>query len=371
MTRSIRNRLYPLKFAPRVEEKIWGGEKLKGLPGVEARGESRIGELWVVWGGLAVTNGAWRNRTLNSLVDEFPDEILGSAASKEPNTLFPLLVKLIDAHDTLSVQVHPDDDYARAREHQPFGKTEMWHVLEAEAGASIIHGVKRPLDRAELKQSLDRGTLAEELESVQVARGDTIFLPAGTIHALGKGIMVYELQQSSDLTYRLYDWGRKEAGVPRELHVEKSLDVARLEPVAVHKIQPVELREAAYRRRFLCACRYFAAELLDTEAPTLQQTRRRFHVITVLDGSVSLRSGESEELILRSLESALVPAGLPEYEVRPTGDRCHLVKAYVPDLREDVVAPLLAAGVPANEVAQLGGDPKYSDLSPLIAVELH
>lgn len=370
MRRSTRHQLYPLKFELLPKEKVWGGQKLKGLAGVKAEGEGNIGEVWVVWDGLAVANGSWQGRTLKSLVDEFPREILGSSVPKGPDTIFPLLVKLIDAHDTLSVQVHPDDGYSRAREHQPFGKTEMWYVLEAEPGARIVHGLNRPLDRTELQRALDAGTVTDVLDYVPVAKGDTVFLPAGTIHALGKGLMVYELQESSDLTYRLYDWGRKEAGgVTRELHVDKSLDVARLAPLSTHKIRPVELREGGYRRRFLCACSYFAAELLATESRVLQQPGGRFHIVTALEGAVSLRStgGESEELILQRLETALVPGGLAEYAIRPLGDRCELVKSYVPDLLKDVAGPLLRAGVPADDVVQLGGDPNYSELGHLIA----
>ncbi len=361
--------LYPLKFRFLPHEKVWGGQKLRGLLGPEAGGGGRIGEVWAVWDGLVVANGPWQGKTLKDLVGEFPGEILGNSALNQPDIVFPLLVKLIDAHDTLSVQVHPDDSYSRTREHQPLGKTEMWYVLEADPGARIVHGLNCSVDRAELRRALDATTVTDLLDYVEVARGDTIFIPAGTIHALGKGIMVYELQQSSDLTYRLYDWDRKEAGVSRELHVDKALDVARLEPLPAHKIRPVELNEDSYRRSFLCACRYFTVELLRTGSRIHQQLAQQFHIITALEGTVSLRpaDGQAEELLLQRLESALVPAGLGEYDLLPVGERCEVIKSYVPDLLKDVVTPLLKAGVPTDDIVQLGGDPKYSDLSHLVA----
>ncbi len=369
MGQSARPALYPLKFELLPKEKVWGGEKLKGVGGAQAAGLGNIGEIWVLWEGLTATNGAWRGRTLKSLVDQLPREILGEAVQKRSDTVFPLLVKLIDAHDTLSVQVHPDDGYAQGREHQPFGKTEMWYVLEAEPGARIVHGVNRRLDPAQLRQALDAGTVTQLLDYVEVAKGDTIFLPSGTIHALGKGIMVYELQESSDLTYRLYDWDRKEGGVPRELHLDKSLDVAQLEPLSVHKIRAVELPESGYQRHFLCACSYFALEMLEARSPIVQRPAGRFHIVTALEGTVSLRStkDESEEVVLQELETALIPAGLAEYTVRPTGERFRVAKSYVPDLQDDIVEPLMKAGVPADDIVQLGGEPGRSELSRLVS----
>ena len=360
MGHSTRPVLYPLKFTLLPMEKVWGGQKLKGLLGGVSAGIGNIGEVWEVWEGLAVANGPLRGQTLKTLVHESPRGILGDSIPNDPEIIFPLLLKLIDAQDTLSVQVHPDDGYARAREKQPFGKTEMWYVLEAEPDARIVHGLNRPVDQAELRHALERGTLTELLEFVPVARGDIILLTAGTIHALGKGIMVYELQQSSDLTYRLYDWGRRPSGgVTRELHVDKSLEVARLEPIPNHKIRAVDLPETDHRRRLLCACSYFAVEQLVSGSPITQQLGGRFHIITALEGTVSLHptGSQSEELTLHPLESALVPAELSQYQILPLEKRYTVMKAYIPDLRADIVSPLLAAGVPKSEVVQLGVDP--------------
>lgn len=355
--------LYPLKLRPIPVERVWGGDKLKAL--VDRPPEGPIGELWVVWGDLEVQNGPWRGATLQRLVAVHPEAILGNAAPAQADAIFPLLVKLIDARETLSVQVHPDDGYAFSHEHQPLGKSEMWYVLDAEPDARIVHGLKRAVTPDELRQALTSGTLGELLNYVPVARGDAIIIPAGTIHALGEGTVVYELQQSSDLTYRLFDWNRQPVGgVRRELHVDKSLDVARLDPISSHKIRPLEIKGAGYVRSFLGACSYFAAELLRVQSTLQQPLANRFHIITALDGSVALHfgAGDAGSLELAPMESALIPAGLGEYEILPVGGEATVLKGYVPDLRKDVIDPLLAAGYAMSDILQLGGDPERSDL---------
>ncbi len=350
---------YPLKLKPIPVERVWGGDKLKKL--VDRAPQGPVGELWMIWGDLQVENGPRQGKTLQELTAEHPDIILGDVAPAHAEALFPLLVKLIDARETLSVQVHPDDAYARSREHQPFGKSEMWYVLDAEPNARIVYGLNRSVTPDELRQALSSGTLGELLNYVPVARGDAVIIPAGTIHALGEGIMVYELQQSSDLTYRLFDWNRRPA---RDLHVDKSLDVARLDPIPNQKVRPLEVEEGGYRRCFLGACNYFAAELLTVQSSVTQQLSNRFQIVTALKGAVTLLagSGSAAALELQPMESALVPAAAAEFEIRPVGDGATLLKGYVPDLRKDVVEPLLAANFAREEVLQLGGDPTRSDL---------
>lgn len=361
--------LYPLRLAPMAKEKVWGGHKLHQLFPCLPQTQGPLGEVWILWQGLAVENGPLQGRTLADLVQQDPAAILGSHLAGQPQQALPLLLKFIDAQETLSVQVHPDDSYAQAQENQPFGKTEFWYVLDAAPGAQIIYGTNRPTTVQEMRQALIEGRVTDYLQFVPVSTGDVILLLAGTIHALGEGIVVYELQQSSDLTYRLFDWNRVPVGgVVRELHLDKALEVSDLEPKRVQKIQPASLLEGANTQRLLCACRYFAAELLDLAEPFSQDTLQAcFHILTALEGSSQLVYGPApdERATLAAGETLLIPAGLDGYEIQPQEQPCVLIKGYAPDLLADVVRPLRARGVPWEQIVQLGGDPEDSDLAPL------
>lgn len=219
-----------LKLKPRLAPRVWGGTRLArrfGYAGLEP-----VGEAWMVYDENEIQDGPFAGQSLKAALCELGPAFLGGKAVKKYGLELPLLVKLLDTAEWLSVQVHPDDAYAHSVEaHTGFhGKNEAWVILDAEPGARIVYGVKRPVSRAELKAAAEDGSVLELLNFVPVAPGDVIFVPAGTIHALGPGIFLYEVQQRSDLTYRLFDYGRG-----RELHLEKSLDVARLEPTPVRK----------------------------------------------------------------------------------------------------------------------------------------
>jgi mannose-6-phosphate isomerase len=351
--------LYPLKLAARAVEKVWGGAEIARRYRPDLPAGRPICELWAVWGELAVENGALRGRKLDDLARELPIPLLGRRVAARGYPSFPLLVKILDAREILSVQVHPDDAYAREREGEPFGKAEVWYILDAEPGASIIHGVAQPLSRAEVERAIEAGELPEKLAHVEVAPGDVVFNPAGTIHATGAGILLYELQQSSDLTYRFYDWERHDPNRP--LHIDKSLDVADLAPYPQHKIQPVEVREPGVTRTYLCACHHFAAELLRVESSVREQPAGKcFHILTALEGAGRV-SGE----VLNCGDSVLVPASVQTYEVHAE-EPLLLVKAYVPDLRADILEPLRQRGLPDEVISQLGGNPRHSDLARLL-----
>ena len=360
--------LYPLKLAVLPKEKVWGGSKIARTFCRDLTPDRPIGEVWVVWGELTVENGVFRGERLDDLARDHALPILGRRVTGRQYSTFPLLVKILDARATLSVQVHPDDAYANEREGEPFGKAEVWYILDAEPRARLIHGVQHPLSRRDAAQAIEAGTLQEALDYVEVAPGDVIFNGPGAIHALGGGILLYELQQSSDLTYRLYDWDRRDPGRP--LHIEKSLDVAILEPFAGHKVEPVERVEAGGTRTLLCACRHFAAELLRVASWVREQPSGDcFHILTVLQGSGSVRYGtdSADETALCCGESLLLPAGIHEYELRAESGPLIAIKAYVPELVEDIVVPLRERGIPENTIAQLGGDPRYSELGRLLA----
>ena len=352
---------YPLKFKSLPKEKVWGGNRIaarfdRGLPS-----DRPIGEVWLVWDQLPVSNGPFQGRTLAELVRSYPVSLLGSQADLDQNLAFPLLIKILDANDTLSVQVHPDDRYAREHEDEPFGKAEVWIVLDAEPGARLIHGVKRSLTRASAGRAIEAGSLEEELDYVAVSPGDVIMVAPGTIHALGGGLLLYELQQSSDLTYRLYDWDRRDPNRP--LHIDRALDVARLDPFTTHKITPVELPEAGGTRAILCACERFAAEWLWVRSSIAERPAgASFHVLTGLRGEGWVRYGARDTMQVQfgAGESVLVPAGLEEYEIQagPGTEFFEVVKAFVPHRLEELADSMRSRGVPAELIHQLGGEPE-------------
>ena len=215
--------LYPLVLEPLQREAIWGGAALARTYGKTGSAEKRIGESWECWDGNRVANGDRRGATLADLRAGYGRVLTGGADPARP---FPLLTKFIDAREALSVQVHPDDAYAARVEGQPSGKTECWYVLQADPDASIVLGWTRDTSRGEYLERVADGSLGELLRHVPVRAGDVFHLPAGTMHAIGAGIVLFETQQTSDLTYRIFDYNRAGPdGKPRELHVAKAADV--------------------------------------------------------------------------------------------------------------------------------------------------
>lgn len=221
------NELYPLKFKPALKDRIWGGEKLKTVLGKQGKG-SRCGESWelsAVDGNVSlVENGFLKNNNLQELIEIYMGDLVGDKIYETFGIEFPLLIKFIDANDDLSIQVHPDDELAEKR-HKSFGKTEMWYVMDANPGATLISGFTSKISKSQYVQSVVDNTLKQLLNKEEVKHGDVFFIPAGRVHAIGKGILLAEIQQTSDITYRIYDWDRVDAsGKPRELHTELAID---------------------------------------------------------------------------------------------------------------------------------------------------
>ncbi len=209
---------YPLLLEPVIKEVVWGGRWLAETLGRAGAEGARLGESWEAFGGSRIANGAWQGQTLGDVFTRHKAEWAGTGAQGCPK--FPLLVKFIDARENLSIQVHPDDDLAQQLENYPYGKTEFWYVLEAAPDAHIYYGLSgQDICRADLQAALHHGDLLRYLKRVPVRAGDVVYMPAGTVHALTAGVVVYELQQDSDITYRLYDWGRTD----RAIHLDKGL----------------------------------------------------------------------------------------------------------------------------------------------------
>jgi len=320
----------PLLLDGSLHETIWGGRGLE-LVGKRLPTGVRVGESWETAVESVVRVGAQRGRTLGELVDEGDDQLIGWRARAVYGPRFPLLTKFIDAREWLSVQVHPDDAYAARHESGKLGKTEMWLVLRAEPGARLAYGLKRAASPDEVRAAIAATRLEELLCTFEPSPGDVVFVPAGTVHAIGGGILLYELQEYSDVTYRLYDYGRIQAnGSPRELHVERALDVMRLAPRGPARVvtPPSAASTTSTRRRILSACRYFVAEEMQLAGSLSAATDpTTCEILTVLAGSCVIQTPAGNWPLALG-ETAVLPATLGPYTL--VGREARLVRSYVP-----------------------------------------
>lgn len=354
--------LYPLTFEPELKEKVWGGRGLASALGKSLPPEEPVGESWEAHGGSVIAGGPLAGRTLDDARRELGAALLGERLAGFGDAPFPLLFKYIDASDWLSVQVHPDDRYAVEHTGHPYGKTEAWCIIRVAPGARLVHGWTRDTAADEVAAAVRENRLEELLEYVPVRAGDVVFVPAGTVHAIGDGIVLAEIQQSSDTTYRLYDWGRMGLdGEPRELHVEESLRTLQYARTERHTIPPLSLVRDGVTRTHLVACRYFALERLESDgaAAEVGTGGGSFALVSALDGPVRLR-WDGGELELERGRTALLPAAL---DVRVGGDAPYgVLRMYVPDLVGDVIEPLRSAGRTMDEIVALGGDARTNDV---------
>jgi len=276
----------------------WGGEGLRVLFG-KAIPDARTGESLEVSAIPGLESRDEEGHPLSELIDTYGERLTGPGFARP----FPLLLKLLDARDTLSVQVHPDDAYAARAEHK-MGKTEAWHILSAAPGAELVYGIRSGVTRAQLLEASQRGAAVEGLlRRVKVKAGETYYIPAGTVHAIGGGIVLYEIQQSSDVTYRFYDWGRRDRdGKPRELHLQKALDVARLD----FSSGAAPEKAIAPGRQQLLDQEYFGLERFTHFAGALAADPRRFRLLTALaDCRLQWEDGD---MVLPAGHTALLPA---------------------------------------------------------------
>ncbi|WP_281540021.1 type I phosphomannose isomerase catalytic subunit [Selenomonas noxia] len=306
---------YPMKLIAPLKDYLWGGTRLKEEYGKETE-LTKVAESWELAchqdGKSVIANGAAKGQTLEKWLAGEGRGVLGKNAEKF--SYFPLLIKLIDARDDLSVQVHPSDAYALRVEGE-HGKTELWYIMDCAPGAEILYGFQHELTREEFRRRIEDNTLHEVVRRVPVHKGDVFFIPAGTLHAIGRGILICEIQQSSNATYRVYDYGRVGAdGKPRTLHIEKALDVTCLTPAVSGASSAVSVDIfAGVQVRLLGACDYFTVyHLAVTGECALMAGEDSFQCLTMLSGSLVLRSG-SGEICMRKGESAFLPAGLGRY----------------------------------------------------------
>jgi mannose-6-phosphate isomerase len=309
----------PLRLKPEYRDYVWGGARLRPeiIPTAEA---------WVVYAEDQVASGPYAGRILADLSTEFGVELLGRRAVAQTGTRFPVLVKLLDCAQWLSLQVHPNDEQAVALEGPGFfGKTEAWQVLEAAPGSELIAGMKPGVSAEALADSIRNGTITKMVKMLEVKAGDTIFMSPGTIHALGPGLLIYEIQQTSDLTYRVYDWGRPQTET-RKLHIDKALAVSR--PNAAGSAQPAPTL-ADGEARVLSQCQYFNLELIFAREKTvnLNTLGESFHALTVIEGAAKIVVGDDRQLLER-FETVLIPAACGAYRIQPV-EGCRILKAGV------------------------------------------
>jgi mannose-6-phosphate isomerase len=310
-----------LQLVPLYDPRVWGGQRLKNSP------ENPIGEAWVVYERNPVASGPLAGHTLAEVAAERGAALVGRHAFARTGTRFPLLIKLLDCADWLSIQVHPNDAQAIQMEGPgEFGKTEAWHVLEAEEGARLIAGVQPGTSAAELATAIRNGTIEPYSLYHTVHAGDTIFMPAGLMHALGPGLLLYEVQQTSDLTYRVFDWDRP-ASAGRPLHIEQSVAVTN--PGLAGKTMPLPPL-GAHDQRSLVRCKYFDLSLLVAQSKQLQLDTldESFHALTVIEGKVEVIWGE-EQVILDRFETVVVSADAGAYRLNPITP-CRVLSARVP-----------------------------------------
>jgi len=308
-----------LKLEPAYRDYVWGGNRLR--PGIDPTAEA-----WIVWGDDRIQSGSLAGKTLGEVANQFGDSLLGTKATSRTGTRFPLLIKLLDCAQWLSLQVHPNDEQAIKLEGPgQFGKTEAWHILESAPDAKLVAGLQAGTSAETLAESIRNGTIIDHVQYAQVKQGDTVFMPAGTLHALGPGLLVYEVQQTSDWTYRVYDWGRP-ASEKRPLHIEKSVAVTRPDYTAPVIPMP-ELGDGT--QHTLIECNYFTLELLSAKsnAIALDTKNESFHAVTVIEGKALLQAND-EQVELEKFQTAVVPASMGEYLFKPLAN-CIALKSSV------------------------------------------
>ena len=310
--------MYPMKLTAPCKDYIWGGTRLRDEYGKKSDLD-KVAESWELSchkdGKSVIANGDYAGRTLEEYIETEGKQVLGKNCGRFE--YFPVLIKLIDAKDNLSVQVHPDNDYAMRVEGE-YGKTEMWYVIDADEGAELLYGFKHEITRDEFAERIKNNTLLEVTNNVPVHKGDVFFIESGTLHAIGKGILIAEIQQNSNTTYRIYDYGRVgKDGKPRELHIEKACEVTKLiPPTRPTKPQGALVRKDGYDETLLASCEYFNVNKLDVHShAVLSATDASFNSLLVLDGDFMIG-----DLALTKGESCFIPAGYGEYELKGKGE---------------------------------------------------
>lgn len=304
--------LYPLKFNPILKEMIWGGQKIPTKLGVDVDANAKIGENFAV-SGLpndlsVVNNGTLKGKNLAELIDEYKGDLIGEKVYQTFGSKFPLLIKFIDANDDLSIQVHPNDEQAKIK-HDSFGKTEMWYVIDREENAALISGFSKKTNADEFEQMHQNKQLMELMQKCPTQEGDTFFIPAGKVHSIGSGNLIAEIQQTSDITYRIYDFDRTDAlGNPRELHHELAMGAMNFQDNETGKVNySIKKNESVN----LAQCPYFTTHIieLDGEVEKDYSVIDSFVILINVKGACTIMV-DGLPTLLNEMEAVLIPASI-------------------------------------------------------------
>ena len=328
--------LYPLKFKPIFKDKIWGGHKIKDVLGMDYGSLPNCGEVWLLSGlwdeQSEVSNGDFEGDEINDLVETFMGDLVGESVFDKYGEQFPLLLKIIDANDWLSVQVHPDDELAEKRD-LGNGKTEMWYVMQADKDAELVMGFNEEMTRMDYVKVMKNNTLKDVLNYEKVSAGDAFFIPAGRVHALGPDIMVAEIQQTSDTTYRIYDWDRiNEAGMSRELHIPQSVEAI---DFGIPEQYKIAVPDVMNRTVPVVDCQYFVTNLLQLQGEMEKDYTNldSFVILMALEGNFSL-NWENGAIFVNAGECVLVPNVIKKVAIR--AERyCKLLEVYIQLNKDD------------------------------------
>lgn len=323
--------LYPLKFTPFFFDKIWGGNRLKTLLNKDFGSLPNCGESWELSGvegyDSVVSNGFLEGNSLSELIEIYMGDLVGDKVYEKFGVEFPLLIKFIDAQDDLSIQVHPNDKLSKER-HKAYGKTEMWYVVDAEKGALINSGFNQPVTKEKYLEYLESGKLVDLLKYDVTSVGDVFFIPAGRVHAIGKGALIAEIQQTSDVTYRIFDYNRRDAkGNLRELHTELALDAIDFSYLDDYK---TKYSAGNNQTTEIVSCDYFTTNIVDFDSVMEKDYYEidSFVIFMTLEGSFELVTDDTTETVAKG-ETVLIPAEIPSVKLKPVGGKVKLLEVYI------------------------------------------
>ena len=323
----MKNKLYPLKFKPILKDKIWGGTKLSEQFN-KLSDSKQLGESWeisTVPGDVSqVINGKFKSQDLQDLLELYKEDLIGGKNYKRFGNSFPLLIKFIDAKQDLSIQLHPDDELAKAR-HNSFGKTEMWYVMQADKDASLIVGFNQKIDKETYLKCFKENTLAQIVNFDKVKEGDTYFIEAGRVHSIGAGVLLAEIQQTSDITYRVYDWDRvDEEGNERELHNDIAIDAFKFDLKDDFRVNYSREKNVSNK---MISCPFFTTNFIDLDSNLEKKnTHDSFLIYMCVDGKVEVVAEDSKEIISKG-ETILVPASVKHFKLNSHSAK--LLEVYV------------------------------------------